>query len=120
MQGRLAGWWSAWKYVVVLLLLLGLSVWGNIEQYSNASSVRAEARADALDETLKITAGIAKDAQQDNKALADQVDAILTRAGRDLDRYSREAAKAPLPLQCAPGQGRMDEVNQGLGPETKR
>lgn len=113
----LGAWWAGAKYLVILLGLLALSVWGNVWQYGNARAARAEARADVLEDTLETTAGIAKDAQRDNKGLFDRLETIVKRAGKDLGEYHKAAATAPLAPSCAPGAARMDAVNRGLGPE---
>ena len=41
-ESRLAAWWSAWKYVAILALLLAASVAVNVRQWSEH---RAEQRA---------------------------------------------------------------------------
>lgn len=41
----LSAWWSAWKYVAIAALLLGLSLWGNVHQYGTVRSAKAECRA---------------------------------------------------------------------------
>jgi hypothetical protein len=43
-ESRLAAWWSAWKWVAILGLLLVLSIAGNVHQYGTARAAQATCR----------------------------------------------------------------------------
>lgn len=114
-----AGWWSAWKYVVVLALLLGGSVWLNVHQYVTDKVDLATAplkdRVAGLELAQQQAAGLIADGQARERGLIDALGSA-TDAARQAGRVYRSAAKAqPLPIQCAPGQPRMDATNRALG-----
>lgn len=112
-EPRLSAWWSAWKYVAILGLLLIVSVGLNLRQWADhraEQKVRAaELQAAAYKAGLQVTASIAKQKQQDDPALIEAVNRIDARTRR------LETQKRPpvLPPQCAPGKARMDAVNAG-------
>lgn len=115
-----AAWWAAWKWVAILALLLGASAWLNVKQYAWRASAKAEARAETLDDTLKTVAGIARDAQADNAGLLDELGLIVDRGRKTRFVYGKAAAEQPLGSGCAPGQARIDAVNQSLGPKKEQ
>lgn len=115
---RIADWWAAWKWIAALCLLLLASCWLNVWQYGSHREARASARAEALAETLQITAGIARKARADSAQLLGRLDAIAVRGERVKVVYRDAALAAPLADGCAPGQGRVDAINEILGPAT--
>lgn len=110
---NLSAWWSAWKYVAILGLLLGLSVGVNLRQWSDHRGyVRAQAaelRAAAAQAGLKVAAVIATQKAKDDPKLMEGMRRIEARVS-SLANQKRPPA---LPIQCAPGQVRMDAVNAG-------
>lgn len=112
----LSAWWASWKWVAILAALLLASVWLNIVQYGNRVAAKAEAKAQGYAEALDRSNGIAKAAQDDNTQLLAELEKIAERSRRTKIVYSKAAAAAPLASQCSPGQGRIDAVNQALGP----
>lgn len=112
----LTAWWSAWKYVLILALLLIASVGWNLHQWKHAGVIKEQARADAYADALKATAGIAKQAQVDGKTLLDAIQAIADQRVRTQVIYTKAASAQPLAANCAPGRGRMDAVNNGVPP----
>lgn len=110
---NLSAWWSAWKYVAILGLLLIASVGFNLRQWSDHRGyVRAQAaelKAAAAQAGLKVAAVIATQKAKDDPKLMEAVNRIDKRT-RDLTNQKRPPA---LPIQCAPGQVRMDAVNAG-------
>ena len=112
-ESRLSAWWSAWKYVAILGLLLCLSVALNLRQWSDHRGyVRAQAaelKAAAAQAGLKVAAVIATQKAKDDPKLQASVDRIEAR----VNKLSGQKRPAPLPAQCAPGKVRMDAVNAG-------
>lgn len=110
---NLSAWWSAWKYVAILGLLLVVSVGLNLRQWSDHRGyVRAQAaelKAAAAQAGLKVAAVIATQKAKDDQKLMEAVNRIDKRT-RDLTNQKRPPV---LPIQCAPGQVRMDAVNAG-------
>lgn len=111
---KLSAWWAAWQWVVILLLVCLLLAWLNVWQWKRAITKPLRGENKALTEALDRFNGIAKQRDVDDAGLMNELGAIAER-GRTTRIIYREAAKAaPLPQQCAPGQARMDAVNQGL------
>ena len=112
-ESRLAAWWSAWKYVAILALLLAASVAVNVRQWSEHRAEQraraAELQAAAYKAGLQVTASIAKQKAKDDPKLMQAVDRIESR----VNKLSSQKRQAPLPAQCAPGKERMDAVNAG-------
>lgn len=113
MRSKLSAWWSAWKYVAILGLLLIVSVGLNLRQWSDHRGyVRAQAaelKAAAAQAGLKVAAGIAKQKQKDDPALIEAVGRIEAR----VNNLANQKRPPVLPPQCAPGKARMDAVNAG-------
>ena len=109
----MSAWWAAWKYVAILGLLLCLSVGLNLRQWSDhrgyVHAQAAELKAAAAQAGLKVAAVIATQKAKDDPKLQATADKILARVAK-LEQQKRPA---PLPIQCAPGQQRMDAVNAG-------
>jgi len=114
MIARLTAWLGAWKYVLILGALLCGSLWLNLHQYGTRRAAVEKARADVLADTLKTTAGIARQAQQDTAQLYVDLTGIVSREKQWRNAYRDAAIKNPLPANCAPGQARMDAVNSGI------
>lgn len=112
-ESRLAAWWSAWKYVAILGLLLIVSVGLNLRQWADHRTYKAtqaaELKAAAAQAGLKVAAVIATQKAKDDPKLMQAVDRIESR----VNRLASQKRPAPLPAQCAPGQARMDAVNAG-------
>lgn len=112
----LSAWWAAWKWVAILAVLLLLSAWLNVVQYGHKVAAKAEGKAQGYQEALDRSNGIAAAAQRDNTQLLTDLESIAERGRKTRVVYRTAAEAAPLPSQCAPGQGRIDAVNQALGP----
>jgi hypothetical protein len=113
---RVAGWWSAWKYVAILAVLLGLSVWGNLEQWKRAGSAAARADAAGLRQALEDSEQIRADNDASAKRLRDAADKAAERMAGAGKAYADAMRDRPLnDPQCAPGSARVDAVNQALG-----
>lgn len=112
-ESRLAAWWSAWKYIAILALLLAASVALNLRQWSEHRAEQraraAELQAAAYKAGLQVTASIAKQKPKDDAKLLQAVDRIEAR----VNNLANQQRPAPLPIQCAPGKARMDAVNAG-------
>lgn len=78
-RSAISAWWAAWKWVAILAGLLSLSLWVNVRQYGDRREAVAAARAAALEDTLKVTAGIARQAQTDSAELLQRLEAIAAR-----------------------------------------
>jgi hypothetical protein len=112
-RGVVSGWWSAWKYVAILAALLAASLWGNALQWRAKAVAKEQARAETLQDVVKATAGIARQAQADNRQLLADLNQIAERGQRVKIKYQTLARTIPLPANCAPGKPRMDAVNEG-------
>lgn len=116
-ESRISAWWSAWKYVAILGLLLVVSVGVNLRQWSDHRGyVRAQAaelKAAAMEGGLKAAAKIASERKADNAALLKDLADIAERGKATRTVYRNAANKNPLPSTCAPGSARMDAVNAG-------
>lgn len=111
---RISAWLSAWQYVLILGALLCGSLWLNLHQYGIRRAAVEKARADVLADTLKVTAGIARDKTRDDGELYVALSDLLTRYDARVRNYRDAATKHPLPANCAPGKARMDAVNAGV------
>ena len=115
LRARLTGWWSAWKYVVILLVLLAGSLWLNLHQYVRSKTAPLRAEVATLKQAQDVSAVLLAGA----KATATELDAAAQRARANLgeasDGYRDAARKKPLAPNCAPGQGRQGAVNRALG-----
>lgn len=110
---NLSAWWSAWKYVAILGLLLVVSVGFNLRQWSDHRGyVRAQAaelKAAAAQAGLKVAAVIATQKAKDDPKLQNAVSRIEAR----VNKLAAQQRPPALPIQCAPGKVRMDAVNAG-------
>lgn len=118
-SSAVGAWWAAWKWVAILAGLLALSLWLNVRQYGDRREAAAAARAATLADTLEVTARIARQAQADSAELLQRLEAIAARGERTRTIYRTAAAAQPLPANCAPGQARVDAINQALGPTSR-
>lgn len=114
----LSAWWSAWRYVVLLLVLLLLSVAGNVWQAYRAMTRPARVENAALTRALDQITGIAERRDRDDAQLIASLQSIADRGQQVRTIYRTAAAQAPLDGKCAPGQARVDAVNAALGPIT--
>ena len=105
-----------WRVAGIAIFLLALSLWGNVYQYGTKRAEVEKARADVLADTLKTTAGIARDKTRDDGELYVALSDLLTRYDARVRNYRDAATKHPLAANCAPGQARMDAVNAGVSP----
>ena len=114
---NLSAWWSAWKYVAILSLLLVLSLyviviqWADHRAYKKGEAQRMELAAERTANRMR--ASMAKDATADQKALMAELAGIAERARKPKIMYAKAKAAAPLAAVCAPGQARIDAVNAG-------
>ena len=82
-RSAISAWWAAWKWVAILAGLLSVSLWLNVRQYGDRREAAAAARAAALEDTLEVTAGIARQAQTDSAELLQRLEAIAARGERN-------------------------------------
>lgn len=118
-RARLSGWWSAWKYVAILGLLLAGSLVLNLHLYVSKHVELATAplkdKVDGLEQAQDTAAQLLEDGQARERALFGAMEEATNRArqaGRD---YRAAAAARPIDPLCAPGQARQDAVNRALG-----
>lgn len=81
-RAAVSAWWAAWKWVAILAGLLTLSLWLNVRQYGDRRATAAAARAATLEDTLGVTAEIARQAQTDNAQLLQRLETIAARGER--------------------------------------
>ncbi|OWQ68458.1 hypothetical protein [Stenotrophomonas maltophilia] len=118
-RSAISAWWAAWKWVAILAGLLAMSLWLNVRQYGDRREAAAAARAATLEDTLDVTAEIARQARADSAELLQRLEVIAARGERTRTIYRAAAAAQPLPANCAPGQARVDAINQALGPTSR-
>ncbi len=99
--------------LAVVTALLGLSVYGNAIQWADHRAYR-KGEADRLalaasQAGLKVTAALASAKQKDDPKLA----AAVSRIEGKVNKLQSQKRPPALPIQCAPGQQRMDAVNAG-------
>lgn len=117
-SSRLAAWWSAWKWVAILILLLVLSLWFNLLQWRQAAVAPLRDEIAAKDQALELSAELLASAHERVRVLdqaADTVAARLGQAGRDYRAATR--ARPITDPACAPGAQRVDAINRALGAE---
>jgi len=120
LKQRIAAFWLAWKWVLILGAMLAASLWGNWHQFKQALTANLRIENKALTDALDVTTQLARERMRDDTQLLADLDAIATRGQQVRVVYRKAAAAKPLPAQCAPGQARIDAVNRGLGPITPR
>ena len=113
---RLAAWWSAWKWVALLVLVLALSVWVNLVQWRRAATAPLRAEVAAKDAALDDSAAVLASAHERARLLeaaAGTAASSLAQAGRD---YRQARRDRPLTdPACAPGAARVQAINRALG-----
>lgn len=124
LSARFAGWWSAWKYVVILLVLLAGSAWLNLHLYVRLQTQPLRAEVASKDQALQVSATLLGGALQSAQVLGDAARRTTANLTESSGQYRDAARLHPLAPICAPGQGRQDAVNRTLGapqpPEKKR
>jgi hypothetical protein len=116
LRERIAGWLSAWKYVLILGAALAASLYANYWQHRQALTAPLREQTRELREAIQIRDQVAADRGRDDTALLDELRGIADRARPVRIQYLAAAAAAPLAPNCAPGQARMDAVNAGADP----
>lgn len=119
LRDRLAGWWSAWKYVVILLALLAGSAWLNLHLYVRLKTQPLRAEIASKDQALDVSATLLGGALQSAQVLGDAARRTSANLTQSSDQYRAAARLHPLPANCAPGQGRQDAVNRAIGAAVK-
>lgn len=101
----------------------GLNIWQLYRAGKSADAVEHASQVCELNgqiagltATIDKTEAIAGLRAADNAELLANLDEIAQRGQRVRVEYRRAAAAAPLPVGCQPGEGRMDAVNDFLGP----
>ncbi len=112
---RASAWWLAWKWVVILVVLLAASCWLNVHQWKRAITAPMRAEIAAKEKALADSQGLLIDMH----ATAERLERASGKVASNLNKASREYEQAvkdrPLPPQCAPGKARVDAVNSTLG-----
>lgn len=112
---RLNAIWLAWKWVLLLLVLLGLSVWLNVHQWKQAITAPLRAEVKAKDQALDTSQGLLADMQKSAARLEKAGAAVATNLSQASRDFRKAAAERPLAEGCAPGRGRINSVNRSLG-----
>lgn len=117
-RDRVAAWWSAWKWVALLALALGLALWGNVHQYGSGRAAAQTCRANMIE-----AARLAIIAERDRAAKADQeASAIVedtrreTRAGVTTAQEATNARAAEIQAVVVRGDCRMPDGLPSLQP----
>lgn len=116
-SSRLQAFWLAWKYVLIVLALLAISLFFNYRQWRAAVNAKSHAEATALKQVMNKIDGISKAKARDDEATYKRLEAIADRAKGTRVEYRNVADKQPLPVQCYPGEERVNAINKGLGPQ---
>lgn len=116
------------KAILALSLLLVLSLGGNFLQARHAWVKYGEDKKAAEVEGLKrqvaafdkkaaVDAALAKAGNEDHEQLVQDLEKIAQGMKQNQSRSRTVTRANPLPANCAPGQARMDSINQTLGPQ---
>ena len=127
-RDRLKAFWLAWKYVLVLALLLAGSLFVNYKQFTKhvgykaaekerIERLTAEARSTQMEQLLSAIGQVGQWKASDDAELMAQLDAIEGQRSTHTVEYRNATIAAPLPPQCAPGPGRVNAINRALGPQ---
>lgn len=115
---RVAAFWLAWKWVLILAALLAASLWGNWTQFKRELTANLRAENKDLREAIDTHARLASERNRDDAALMAKLDEIQGTTHKHFRAYTRAAERKPLAPNCAPGAERIDAVNRALGPIT--
>jgi cytochrome c biogenesis protein ResB len=107
---------------VTLVLSLGTNAWqlyraGAAHEREQGALAVAErdARIAVLEGAASLNSRLAAAAREDHTELVNDLSTIAERGRTERVVYRRAAAAAPLRVECAPGQDRVDAVNAMLG-----
>lgn len=115
------------RLAIVLSIALAASIAANLlqwrasivdaqQQLADVRVAKEQGRADALDESLTRTSLVATLAAVDNAELLANLGILVERGRQRVTVYQDRIVTAPaLPAICAPGQIRVDAVNELLG-----
>lgn len=115
------------KLILGMGVALALSLGGNFllvrKAWMDAGEAKVQKKLDAANgqlvaykQTDAVNTAIAGQKALDTTALLADLNSIAERGREVRTVYRAAAAKAPLPVNCAPGQERFDAINRGLGP----
>lgn len=107
---------------VALLLSLGGNAWqlyragaAHEREKGAVKAAELEGEIGELKQAAATSDRLAAAAQVDRIGLVNDLSALVERGRHERVVYVRAAAAAPLPVECVPGQGRVDAVNASLG-----
>jgi hypothetical protein len=115
LSARASAFWLAWKWVLLLLVLLGLSVWLNVHQWKQAITAPLRAEVAAKDQALDTATDLLQDGRKSEQRLLAAMDKASGQLEGASATYRQAAKNRPLDPVCAPGRGRVDSVNRMLG-----
>lgn len=115
---RIAAFWAAWKFVVILASVLALSLYTNYRQWRRAIEAPLKAENKALTDWVNTSTQIANERATESATLFERLEVIDQWTSRGITVYQKAANAAPLAPNCAPGQARVDAVNELLGPQS--
>lgn len=113
-RARLEAFWLAWKWVLLLAIALGLSLYGNYRQFVAGIERPLKDEIRSKDEALDDSAALLSDMRTVSGELyiaASKATDNLNAASAD---YRAAAKDRPLGAGCAPGPGRKNAVNRTL------
>lgn len=117
-RARVAAWWAAWRFVVVLAAALALSLYGNYVQWRRAITAPLRQENAELREWVDEMRQLADERAREAVGLFAALESIAERGQRYRIVYRNIVEKLPpMPAECAPGAQRVDAVNQFLGPQ---
>lgn len=119
-RARISAFWLAWKYVLILAVLLLASLTVNYRQWRAAVNAKDHAEATQLGQILTAIKDVGKAKARDDEATFKRLEDIADRAKGIRVEYRTITRTKPLPVECRPGAERVDAINSGLGPQTKR
>lgn len=117
---RLKAFWLAWKYMLILALLLLASLTLNYRQWRAAVTAKDHAEATQLGQVLKAIGDVGKAKARDDEAMFKRLEGIADRAQGVRVEYRTITKMQPLPADCRPGAARVEAINRGLGPQVKK
>jgi len=116
LREKAAAWWAVWQWVILVLLLLTASIALNVWQWKRAITAPYRAEIASKDRALDDSAALLASARERAQLLDAAADRVTHRISNAGEAYDRATKRRPLTdSKCAPGQARMDAVNQALG-----
>lgn len=113
---RVAAWWAAWKWVLILALALAASLYANYWQHRRAITAPLRAVIAGQEQALADSEALQASSREAAQRAIDAAELVAARLEGAGAKYRDAMRDRPLtPDNCAPGQARVDATNQAFG-----